>query len=60
MAPLGFPPNPEGIPQHLSTRVTVSSHTLTLLPDPGPGGKLNTDLEGRDDKAENGGAIIPH
>ena len=26
--------------------------TLTLLPDPGPGGKLNTDLEGRDDKAD--------
>ena len=25
---------------------------LTLLPDPGPGGKLNTDLEGRDDKAD--------
>ena len=25
---------------------------LTLLPDPGPGGKLNTDLEGGDDKAE--------
>ena len=23
-----------------------------LLPDPGPGGKLNTDLEGRDDKAD--------
>ena len=25
---------------------------VTLLPDPGPGGKLNTDLEGRDDKAD--------
>ena len=25
---------------------------MTLLPDPGPGGKLNTDLEGRDDKAD--------
>ena len=25
---------------------------LTLLLDPGPGGKLNTDLEGRDDKAD--------
>ncbi len=25
---------------------------LTLLPDPGPGGKLNTDLEGQDDKAD--------
>ncbi len=25
---------------------------LTLLPDPGPGGKLTTDLEGRDDKAD--------
>ena len=25
---------------------------LTLLPDPGPGGKLNTALEGRDDKAD--------
>ena len=24
---------------------------VTLLLDPGPGGKLNTDLEGRDDKA---------
>ena len=29
-----------------------SEDTLTLLPDPGPGGKLNTDLEGRDDKAD--------
>ena len=26
--------------------------TLTLLPDPGPGGKLDTDLEGRYDKAD--------
>ena len=25
---------------------------LTLLPDPGPRGKLTTDLEGRDDKAD--------
>ena len=25
---------------------------MTLLPDPGPGGKLTTDLEGRDDKAD--------
>ena len=25
---------------------------LTLLPDPGPGGKLTTDLEGRDNKAD--------
>ena len=25
---------------------------VTLLPDPGPGGKLNTELEGRDDKAD--------
>ena len=25
---------------------------VTLLPDPGPGGKLNTDLKGRDDKAD--------
>ena len=25
---------------------------LRLLPDPGPGGKLNTDLGGRDDKAD--------
>ena len=31
---------------------------LTLLPDPGPGGKLNTDLEGRDDKADEA-AISP-
>ena len=27
-------------------------YLVTLLPDPGPGGKLNTDLEGRDDKAD--------
>ena len=25
-----------------------ASEHVTLLPDPGPGGKLNTDLEGRD------------
>ena len=25
---------------------------MTLLPDPGPDGKLNTDLEGQDDKAD--------
>ena len=31
---------------------------MTLLPDPGPGGKLNTDLEGRDDKADEA-AILP-
>ena len=30
----------------------ANSDNLTLLPDPGPGGKLNTDLEGRDDKAD--------
>ena len=30
----------------------MTALTMTLLPDPGPGGKLNTDLEGRDDKAE--------
>ena len=28
------------------------SSQLTLLPDPGPDGKLNTDLEGQDDKAD--------
>ena len=29
-----------------------SNVILTLLLDPGPGGKLNTDLEGQDDKAD--------
>ena len=29
---------------------------MRLLPDPGPGGKLNTDLEGRDDKADEAAA----
>ena len=33
-------------------------HELTLLPDPGAGGKLKSDLEGRDDKADEA-AIFP-
>ena len=33
--------------------------SLTLLPDPGPGGKLNADLEGRDDKADAPGRFAP-
>ena len=33
-------------------RSACGIYCLTLLPDPGPGGKLTTDLEGRDDKAD--------
>ena len=40
------PPRPPPSPQ-----TTRNAH-VTLLPGAGPGGKLNTDLEGRDDKAD--------
>ena len=35
----------------------MTNRRMTLLQDSGPGGKLNTDLEGRDDRAD-GAAIF--
>ena len=33
-------------------RCKIKMNELTLLPNPGPGGNLDTDLEGRDDETD--------